>query len=63
MKISGENRIKSIYINYEMEEANEYGRFSSSQVPASDRHSFTVLRDQTGLNIINGTRSFDDFFN
>ena len=59
-KIADENKINSIHINYDVEEGNEYTLFSSSRVPASPQHLFTVKKDQEGVKIIAGSTLFDE---
>ncbi|MCX8964389.1 hypothetical protein EHW66_04990 [Erwinia psidii] len=54
LKLAQKNKIKAIHIHYEFKEVNDYGIFSSSRVPASERHFFTVRRGAAGVEILNG---------
>ncbi|QJY36181.1 hypothetical protein HOO69_05945 [Vibrio europaeus] len=59
IKLATENKIKSIHIGYEFEVPNEYGLFSSSEVPAKIGHVFTVTKEPEGISIKEGSEIFD----
>ncbi|MCG7497814.1 hypothetical protein MHO82_13165 [Vibrio sp. Of7-15] len=59
VKLSNENKIKSIHISYEFEHPNEYGMFSSSKVTPCISHVFTVCKSGDGVEIKDGSSIFE----
>ena len=58
-KMVAENNIKSVHINYELEDPHDYGLFSSSTISPNYSHSFTVKLVDDSLEVKKGSELFE----
>jgi len=60
LKLSKENKIKTVQVYYELHKPSEYWEFFSSSVRPSARHIFTATIEDGKIKITNGSRLFSE---